>query len=183
MRLEHGESKKEQSRNGSRLQPRERGIESNHRDSYHRLRFFFFMPIFLFPLFIDTTIRHLNRWKTARKIYFSTSPFRAILILFANSSLPKRTKLRAKNRRKSRVTYYKSRANAFVKRIEESYQVHSPFYLDSNGFEIFRSKTRGIPPSLHLRSSFVSNHGKMLNDVIVTVIASIDLPHRNSLAN
>lgn len=42
MRLEHGESKKEQSRNGSRLQPRERGIESNHRDSYHRLRFFFF---------------------------------------------------------------------------------------------------------------------------------------------
>lgn len=50
MRLEHGESKKEQSRNGSRLQPR--GIESNHRDSYHRLRFFFLCPssFFLFLL-------------------------------------------------------------------------------------------------------------------------------------
>lgn len=54
MRLEHGESKKEQSRNGSRLQPRERGIESNHRDSYHRLRFFFFLCPSSFSLFLLT---------------------------------------------------------------------------------------------------------------------------------
>lgn len=54
MRLEHGENEKEQSRNGSRLQPRERGIESNHRDSYHRLRFFFFLCPSSFFLFLLT---------------------------------------------------------------------------------------------------------------------------------